>query len=171
MGRLPRDLKSDTVVLNCDGDVRIADFGACAQLIDEVETRDEAVGSPAWVLREAVRRLPYSFPFESCAICTIALQTAEWEHPHSACSAAVIKCRVATWRAPELKDKCLLSQVCGNFLSRCFCQDASQRWTAHILLQDDFINGACSIKHTREPWSRTACVRREQVCERVGVNE
>lgn len=33
MGRLHRELKSDNVLVKCEGEVRIADFWACAQLM------------------------------------------------------------------------------------------------------------------------------------------
>ena len=44
-----RDLKSDNILVDSKGHIKIADFGFAAQLTLEKENRQSVVGTPAWM--------------------------------------------------------------------------------------------------------------------------
>jgi serine/threonine protein kinase len=46
--RLHRDIKSDNVLVDFEGHVKIADFGFAINLTEERATRTSVVGTPYW---------------------------------------------------------------------------------------------------------------------------
>lgn len=47
--QIHRDLKSDNILINKDGEVKVADFGFAIQLTKEQKNRKSVVGTPAWM--------------------------------------------------------------------------------------------------------------------------
>lgn len=54
-GRLHRDVKSDNLLINDAGAVKISDFGHAAQLTKEKVKRHTVVGTPYWMAPELIR--------------------------------------------------------------------------------------------------------------------
>ena len=57
--RLHRDIKSDNVLINYDGEVKVADFGFAINLTSEQLKRTSVVGTPYWMAPELIRGQEY----------------------------------------------------------------------------------------------------------------
>lgn len=58
-GRIHRDVKSDNMLINDAGAVKISDFGHAAQLTKEKAKRHTVVGTPYWMAPELIRGEDY----------------------------------------------------------------------------------------------------------------
>jgi serine/threonine protein kinase len=58
--QLHRDLKSDNILINRHGEIKIGDFGYALQFTKEKTTSHELAGTPAWMAPELIRKEEYA---------------------------------------------------------------------------------------------------------------
>ena len=58
-GVIHRDIKSDSILLDNEGNIKLSDFGFCARLTHDHPRRRSLVGTPYWMAPEIIARQQY----------------------------------------------------------------------------------------------------------------
>ncbi|CAN0213372.1 unnamed protein product, partial [Ectocarpus fasciculatus] len=142
--RLHRDIKSDNVLVNLEGKVKLADFGFAAALTAEQDKRASVVGTPYWMAPEIIKGLEYDGKVDVWSMGITALEMAEGEPPllHEPPLRALLLISINP--SPRLKDPNKWSRGFIHFLASSLDVEVEKRYTADQLLQHPFIQTACS---------------------------
>jgi len=143
--RLHRDIKSDNILCDLDGGVKVADFGFAISLTSEQSKRTSVVGTPYWMAPELIRGQEYDEKVDIWSLGITAIEMAEGEPPFLNEPPLRALLLITINPAPTLKDKSgHWSTAFTHFLARCLDVKAEKRATAEQLLMHPFIKTACS---------------------------
>jgi len=133
-----RDIKSDNVLLNWDGQIKLADFGLSAELTDGAK-RTAVIGTPYWMPPEAINGKEYDIKVDIWSLGIMVMEMCEGEPPYMALDHSRAMVWITTKGIPPLVEEEQWASELKSFLSSCLTIEADQRPSAAELLDDIFL--------------------------------
>ncbi|PJF17898.1 Ste20 [Paramicrosporidium saccamoebae] len=143
-GIIHRDIKSDNLLLDHHGHVKLTDFGFCAKLTKEQGKRATMVGTPYWMAPEIIKQQPYGERVDIWSLGIMTIEMVEGEPPYLDEEPLKALYLIATHGTPDLREPELSSAELKDFLKQTLELDPEKRPSAKELLQHPFLQKAAS---------------------------
>uniref|UniRef100_A0A6B2L3K4 Non-specific serine/threonine protein kinase n=1 Tax=Arcella intermedia TaxID=1963864 RepID=A0A6B2L3K4_9EUKA len=142
--RIHRDIKSDNILLNNKGEVKIVDFGYAAQLTKARPSRNTVIGTPYWMAPELIEGQDYGIKVDIWSFGILLREMLESEPPYIEFPPLRALFMVTSKGIPPLKEEHKYSPELVQFYNQCLEKDVEKRPTSDLLLEDPFLLKACS---------------------------
>lgn len=142
--RLHRDIKSDNILFDTNGRVKLADFGFAATLTKEDTQRSSIVGTPYWMAPELIEGVKYDQKVDVWSLGITSLEMADGEPPLLRDGLPQMRAllKITIDPPPTLIEPSKWSYEMNHYLSMSLKKDPSERSTTRDLLIHPFIGFA-----------------------------
>lgn len=137
MNRIHRDIKGDNILLDMNGNVKLADLGLCREVTDDM-SGSQLAGSSFWMAPEMIRRKGYDCKADIWSVGATIVELLDGHPPYYRHGSFMAMYCTATRGAPSIESKKYTSGL-KKFLLDCFTFDPCQRPSAAGLLNHPFL--------------------------------
>ncbi|KAI8087841.1 kinase-like domain-containing protein [Gilbertella persicaria] len=139
LNRIHRDIRSDNILMNVRGDVKLTDFSQCAQLSPSEPKRHSIVGTPYWMAPEVITGQEYDTKVDIWSLGVLLYEMAQNAPPYIEHPPLKALYLIAAHGLPSLYEPDRWSDHFKDFLALCTTMDPSQRPDTNTLLKHPFI--------------------------------
>lgn len=136
--RIHRDMKSDNVLINSNGDIKLGDFGFAAQLTTEKQQRNTIVGTPAWMAPELIEGSGYDEKVDIWSFGIIAIELADGNPPYLKDPPMKALYKIVSSPPPTVSRPEKWSSEFNDFIHRSLQKNIAIRPSANELLDHAF---------------------------------
>jgi len=133
-----RDIKSDNILVDFEGNIKLADFGYTVQLTKHRSMRDTTIGTPYWEAPEVITGEGYNEKVDVWSLGIMALEMAEGEPPYMDLPPLMALRLIIIDGIPPLTDN-TWSDEFKDFIDRSLKIKSKERAAATDLLRHPFI--------------------------------
>ncbi|KAG1472911.1 hypothetical protein G6F56_001263 [Rhizopus delemar] len=166
LGRIHRDIRSDNILLNLRGEVKLADFRHCAQLTANRPHRNSIVGTPYWMAPEVIKGQDYGTQVDIWSLGVVLLEMAQGDPPYVEHPPLKALFLIASNGLPALKEEGWSDEF-KEFLKLCTTDDPNKRPDADTLLQHPFLTYVATTKEMIELIEETRTLESQLQAEEV----
>eukprot|EP00924_Labyrinthula_sp_SR-Ha-C_P013554 maker-scaffold_5-snap-gene-6.47-mRNA-1 protein AED:0.07 eAED:0.07 QI:17/1/1/1/0.8/0.66/6/158/474 len=149
---LHRDIKAANLLLNFNGQLKLADFGVSAKLGPPKHKRNTVIGTPYWMAPEVIKAKDYDFVVDSWSLGITLIELAQSEPPHASMHPMRVILFIAdSSKAPRLRSKKQWSSEMRSFLKECTRIKTADRFTAQQLLEHEWIQETVDMLVEAQP--------------------
>eukprot|EP00924_Labyrinthula_sp_SR-Ha-C_P001155 maker-scaffold_7-snap-gene-15.42-mRNA-1 protein AED:0.04 eAED:0.04 QI:0/0.33/0.5/1/1/1/4/166/430 len=141
-----RDIKSDNILIDREGGIKLADFGFAVNITSEKKKRNSVVGTTYWMAPELIKALEYDGKVDVWSLGITALEMAQGDPPLIDEQPLRAMLLIAVNPAPRLDEPEKWSKQFVHFVKSCLTSTPANRGSSEQLLMHPFIREASSKK-------------------------